>query len=371
MAGLALTNYWFLIGWIAIAAAVFSFTRMRRPEPVLCEEGIRYPIPVALITALPYIIWSGFRPNGFGDTGVYRATFLNAGSGWSAALEILRGDGKDKGFYMAECLLKSVIGNRDVVFFLIVAAIQILCVVLVYRKYSEDFFLSVFLFIASTDYLSWTFNGVRQFIAAAMIFATLGLIMKRKWIPVIIVILLASTIHGSAIIMLPVVFVCMGRAWNRWTVLAILLTILAILFLNKTTSILDTVISATQYEGLTYNEIWEADNGTNPIRVLVYSVPALMSLIGRRYLEAEEDPLIGFCVNMSVISAGLYLLSMVTSGIYIGRLPIYMSLYSYIALPWMINHMFTEHTARFIKVAAIVCYLAFFYYQMHFTWTLI
>ncbi len=371
MSGLMLTNFWLLIVWIAVAAAVFGFTRMKRTELVLGEEEARYPVFVALITALPYIIWAGFRPSGFGDTGIYRGTFLNAGTGWGAALDILKGDGKDKGFYMAGCLLKSVIGNHDVVFFLIIATIQMLCVVLVYRKYSEEFFLSVFLFIASTDYLSWTFNGIRQFIAAAMIFATLGLIMKRKWIPVIIIILLAATIHGSAIIMLPTVFVCLGRAWNRWTVLAIIMIILMVLFLDKTTSILDTVISATQYEGMTYSEIWKADEGTNPIRVLVYSVPAIMSLVGRKYLIAEEDPLVGFCVNMSIIAAGVYLLSMVTSGIYIGRVPIYMSLYSYISLPWMINHMFTKHTARFIKIAAVVLYLMFFYYQMHFTWTLL
>ena len=371
MSGLTLTNYWLLIGWIAAAAAVFSFTRMRRPELVRGEMEVRYPVVVALITALPYIVWAGFRPDGFGDTSVYRGTFLNAGSGWGAAFKILKGDGKDKGFYMAECLLKSVIGNKDIVFFLIVAAIQMVLVVLVYRKYSEDFFLSAFLFIASTDYLSWTFNGVRQFIAAAIIFATMGLVMKRKWIPVIIVILLATSIHGSAIIMLPVVFVCTGRAWNRWTILAIILTILAIVFLDKATSILDTVISTTQYEGMQYKKIWQADDGTNPLRVLVYSVPAIMSLFGREYIRAEGNPSIDYCVNMSVVSTSLYLLSMVTSGIYIGRLPIYMSLYSYIALPWMINHMFKEHTARFIKISAIVLYLMFFYYQMHFAWSIL
>ena len=371
MSGLTLTNYWLLIGWIALAATVFSFIHIRRPEMVLGRQEVRYPVAIALITALPYIIWAGFRQNGFGDTSVYRNTFLEAGSGWNTALDIIKGDGKDKGFYVAEVLLKSVIGNRDVVFFLIIAAIQLVCVVLIYRKYSEDFFLSVFLFVASTDYLSWTFNGVRQFIAVAMIFASLGLIIKHKWVPVIIIILLASTIHGSAIIMLPVVFVCLGKAWNRWTVLMIILIILTILFLDKATPILEKVISVTQYEGITEEAIWLTDDGTNPIRVLIYSVPAIMALAGRRYLQAEEDPTIDFCVNMSVIATGFYLLSMVTSGIYIGRLPIYMSLYSYISLPWMINHMFEEHAARFIKIVAIVLYLVFFYFQMHFKWALL
>lgn len=45
---------------------------------------------------------------------------------------------------------------------------------------------------------------------------------------------------------------------------------------------------------------------------------------------------------MSIVSAGIYLVSMFTSGIYIGRLPIYCSLYSYVLLPWEIKHLFNE-----------------------------
>ena len=64
----------------------------------------------------------------------------------------------------------------------------------------------------------------------------------------------------------------------------------------------------------------------------------------------------------------LYLVSMVTSGIYVGRLPIYTSLYGYMLLPWVIDQIFEKNSAILVKVLMIVCYLGFFYYQMHFTW---
>ena len=74
-------------------------------------------------------------------------------------------------------LLKTVIGNSDVLFFLIIAAFQILCICFIYRKYSVNLWFSLFLFIASGDYISWVFNGMRQFIAVTLIFACLPLLI--------------------------------------------------------------------------------------------------------------------------------------------------------------------------------------------------
>ena len=67
----------------------------------------------------------------------------------------------------------------------------------------------------------------------------------------------------------------------------------------------------------------------------------------------------------------LYLLASVSSGIYIGRLPIYTTLVGYIAVPWLIDHMFTIRSAQLIKFAMIGAYLIFFYYQMHVIWRLL
>jgi hypothetical protein len=74
------------------------------------------------------------------------------------------------------------------------------------------------------------------------------------------------------------------------------------------------------------------------------------------------------CVNASMITMALYLVSMVTSGIYVGRLPIYTTLYGYMSLPWIIDTVFERESARFITVLMIACFLGFFYIQMHSTW---
>ena len=116
------------------------------------------------------------------------------------------------------------------------------------------------------------------------------------------------------------------------------------------------------------NEIWTGDDGTNVIRVLVYSVPALLSLFGLRYVREADDPVINLSVNCSVVTMALYMVASVSSGIYIGRLPIYTTLQGYIALPWLINAIFEKKSAKLVAWLMIGLYLAFFYYQIFITW---
>ena len=196
--------------------------------------------------------------------------------------------------------------------------------------------------------------------------------LRKKYIPLILVILIASTVHQSALLMLPIVFIAQGKAWNKKTIMALIAMLLAIAFVDQFTDILDTMLADTQYGNVVSD--WQSwnDDGTNPLRVLVYSVPTILSLIGIRYIRNADDPVINLCCNMSVITTALYCLSIFTSGVFLGRLPIYTSLYSVgILLPWEVNNLFTEKSAKLVKVVMILAYIAFYYYQMHFTWALL
>jgi hypothetical protein len=212
------------------------------------------------------------------------------------------------------------------------------------------------------------FNGMRQFVAVCMIFSCFDLMVKKKYIRMILVILLASLIHGSALLMIPIIFVVQGKPWNMRTILMLIGTAVVVLFIDRFTPILSTMLEDTQYDGVMENEIWVVDDGTNVIRVLVYSVPAIISLFGRKYLDQANNTAVNICVNCSIVTAALYAVSAVTSGIYIGRLPIYTTLMGYISLPWLINHVFNKESARLIKVVMVVLYVAFYSYQKFVAW---
>lgn len=364
---MTLTNYWWLLIWLTVAGGFLSVAVSRKPVQILGKTEYRWSWPAAILLACPYAVWCMNRSL-FGDTEAYRKTFQGLPESFSQLFVYLSENTKDKGFSVLATVIKSVIGNNDKLFFLVIASFQLFCVVYFFRKYSTDFILCMFMFVASTDYLSWMFNGMRQFIAVSIVLLSFGFVLKKKYVPAICLILLAATIHGSALLMLPVIFVIQGKAWNKRTILMMAGVGVIILFIGQLTSILDTMLAETQYSDLITNEIWTNDDGTNIFRVLFYSVPAGLSLIGKRYVDAENSPVINMCVNCSICTSMIYLLSAFSSGIYIGRLPIYTTLQGYVAVPWLIDHMFTKASARLVKIALVVGYLAFFYYQMHVAW---
>ena len=172
------------------------------------------------------------------------------------------------------------------------------------------------MFVASTDYLSWMHNGIRQFIAVSMIFAAFPLQVKGKYWRFALVVLLASTIHGSALLMLPFAYIMTGPVLNRKTFLMIGGVALLIPFIDNFLPMLENLLMDTQYNDVMTNGIWESDDGTNLIRVLVYSVPALVALLGRKYIRRNTNPVTNLCINASMITMAIYLISSVTSGIY-------------------------------------------------------
>ena len=363
------TSYWLLIIWTIAGGIILNM--MPRTTLMVCGHiRERWHIFSAMLLVIPFILWTGYRPR-TGDTGSYIKTFLAASSSLQAVPRILFSGEKDTLFYASMTLLESFGINDYRHYFLFLATLQMLCMVSTFRKYSYHFWFSIFLFIASTDYISWMHNGIRQFTAVCITFAAFDLMVRKKYIRYALVVLVAMQVHASAAIMLPLAFIMNGKALNRKTMLTILGAALCIPFIDQFTPILETLMADTQYGDVVSNEIWSTDDGTNALRVLVYSVPGLIALVGRRYVSATEDPAINMCINASIITMAIYLVSMVTSGIYVGRLPIYTTFYGYMMLPWMIDRMFEKASVRVILFLAIVCYLGFFYVQMSMNWGLL
>ena len=362
------SNYILILVWCALLGCVALLIPQAYRYEKVNEEFVKRITPFfAIIAAFPLIIWACNRGN-IGDTFAYIDSFQEMPTEFSEISQYMNTVTKDYGFYFCSAIIKCLIGNREKIYFFILAAVQAYFLFQVYRKYSTSFLISFFLFIAGTDYISWMFNGIRQFTAATIIFSTLPWILRKKYVRTIIVVLLASLIHGSALIAIPFVFIVQGKAWNKKTLLFITGVIAIVLFADRFTDILDTLLIDTQYEdSLTIIQ----DDGTNVFRVLVYSVPAMLSLIGLKYIRNVDSELVNICTNMSIAASGFFVISMFTSGILLGRIPVYFYLYNYILLPWEIENIFTKKSAKIIYIVMIGAYLVYYYYQIHYTWNLL
>lgn len=361
---LQLNNYWMLLIWVFVGG--YFLGRIPKKTEYLNGKIVqRWEMFAAILLASPYIIWSGFRGY-IADTNMYRIGFQKAATSLLQIPEIFASDIKDPGYEVLVILLKNIIGNNPDLFFLLIAAFQMICIVVVFRKYSDDYWICLFLFVASTDYMSWMMNGMRQFISVTAIFLCYKWLLEKKYIPLIIVILVVSTIHQSALIMIPIIFIVQGKAWNAKTILMLIVTLVVIMFIDRFTPIMNDLLQNTQYDMALADTL---DDGTNIIRVLVYSVPALLSLVGIKYIRVADNPIINISVNCAIVTMAIYLVSMVTSGIYIGRLPVYTTLQGYIAVPWLIKNMFTKNSARIINIMMIGLFCVFFYFQMFVIWS--
>lgn len=310
---------------------------------------------------LPIIIWAGTRGN-VEDTLNYRQSYLKVQTTFDYLVSVLYGNAKGKGYILFEWIVKFFARNNDVMFFLIFAAIMMILLAKVYKKYSIVFSFSIFLFVVSGDCYSWLFNGIRQFLAVCLVFVASKYLFEKKYFKYIVAVVIASTIHVTALVALFALFFVNAKPWKSKTVLFCAGIIVVIIFADNFLGFLDSLLKDTNYNNVI--NLFSRTRGTNVLRVLVYSIPVIIAFIYRKAIDNENSSVLNFSINMSLISSGLYILSMFTSGIFVGRLPIFFSLWNYILLPWEIQRLFRGKNRRIIQACMLVAYFVFNYYQM-------
>jgi len=263
---------------------------------------------------------------------------------------------KYPGFHGLQILFKCFISTEFLHFNLMLVIFDCIAILYLFRKYSCNFAFSVFLFLAAAKH-TWMVNGIKQFFANCIILLGCKFLMEKKFFKFAAFVIVASFFHTSALIVLPIYFFVHGKPWNKKMLLILAASLLAVVFLSSFTNILDFILEATDYG----TSVLEDNSGSNILRVPIAAVPAVIALISRKKIEKIAPKYINICINMSLISACLYFISSFTSGIHMGRLPIYFDLYSFISLPWLIDNAFDNKTNKFVKTSCIACYLLMYF----------
>lgn len=89
--------------------------------------------------------------------------------------------------------------------FFITAFIVVYCYLIIIKKYSVNYLLSVFLFITLGVY-TFFFNGLRQGLAMAVFALALPYLLEKRLIPYLAICILAALFHNSALFMVPFYF---------------------------------------------------------------------------------------------------------------------------------------------------------------------
>lgn len=364
--------YWFILIWVSMWGILSSVYSRRVSIQTIDNRNLvesRTNIIFAIVIFSVIILFSGLR-SGVADTHAYIKMFNEYPTTWLEAIEVITDENaREPGFRLLSILFKSFVSQDYHAWLFVIALITGICIMISLYKYSCNFGISAFLFIASCQF-TWMLNGMRQFLVASIMFACTHFILEKKTIPYIATVLLLSTIHSSLLIMIPVYFIVRDEPWQKKNILFMMLIILAIIFADRFTNILTDVVEDTNYS-TSVNEFKDADDGTNSIRILVEAVPTIIAFIYRKKIKEKATPIINISINMSMVATGLYIISKVArSGVLLGRLPIYFSLYNLILLPWLLKNIFKKNEKRLLTFSMIICYVLFFYYQMVLTWSI-
>ena len=364
-----MTVYWFMMAWVIFFGILAQVTSKRVCVGEYLGEDVyeaRAHLFMAVVTFAVIVFFAGARSY-VADTTAYIQMF-NDYPLFQNAYDVIFAEGiREPGFRLFSILIKTYISDNYTVWLSIIAVISGICVMIPLYKYSCNFGVSAFLFMASCQF-SWMFNGMRQFLVAAIIFSCTGLILKNKTLLYIIIVCVLSTVHQSVLLLIPMYFIVKDEPWNNRTMLFIGCIVLAILFASKFTNLLTDVVEQTDYAG-SVNEFKDTDDGTNIIRIVVESIPVILAFLYREKIKDKLTPIIKLSINMSLVASGLYVISKIArSGILLGRLPIYFSMYNLILLPWLLKNIFEKRDKDLVYYIMIICYFGFFYYQMVISW---
>lgn len=300
-----------------------------------------------VIVSIILIAFSGFRTGAVGDTGMYMHSYrLYANDPSTLKLD------RDGGFAILNLILIQFSSDPQILVF-VTSLIVNLCNMIIFYKYSSYLELQVYLYIAS-GYLTVTMNGMRQCVAAAILFTFTKFIIKGKFKVYVVVVLIISTIHASALIMIPVYFIVRQEAWSRNVVIMIVLACVGVVFYNVLSPILFKVLENTQYGG--YSEFNEG--GSSFIRTVVNMVPVFLAYIKRDKLK-EEWPESNIFVNMALINV-IFVAFGMFNWIF-NRFTLYMQLYNFILIPFIIRNCFKGKERRLLYFGVLLCYFVFFY----------
>lgn len=108
------------------------------------------------------------------------------------------------GYQLLEYLLLSLTSNYFWLFF-VTALIVVYCYLAIIKRYSVNYWFSIFLFVTLGVY-TFFFNGLRQGLAMAIFALALPYLLEKKLVLYLIIIATASLFHITALFMIPFYF---------------------------------------------------------------------------------------------------------------------------------------------------------------------
>lgn len=353
--------YWLLLAWTVFVSLTYKKWFLFKVGNVNGDFKEKPLLVSYLFSFAPLLFIISMRTS-VADTVNYIEAFNSLTPTFSAMLKI---QNKDKLFYQVATLFKMLVPNFTAWFFF-VAFFQVLFICLTVREYSEMPGISFFLLIASVEF-AYMFNGMRQFVAVTLLFGGYKLLVKKKYIPYILLIILASQFHGTAYVMIVGLLFSFVKPWSKTMYVSAFGFTVAMVFLDPILSGLKIFFEDTEYSRQ-MTELLNSD-GVNVIRVFVAFVPLVLGFVFRKNkaLFSRRDFALAF--NMSILNAAFFTAASIVGGNLMARFAEYFTIYQLLTYPSLFKNCFKKGGERTVVIILFgLFYCVWFWYQMDVNW---
>lgn len=262
-------------------------------------------------------------------------------------------DSKDPGFILIEKILYAINPNPQFLFLVTSIFINISIVLFLYKN-SNLFGLGLYFYITTFSYYS-TMNGMRQYIAISILLLGYSYLRNREFIKYLLFVVIASAVHRSALIMIPIYFLVNQNIFSFKNFHLIILAGLTYLFYDSVFNTLFKIFSNSQYSEYE-DSLFIEGYGVNSLRVLVWLLPIIVVayLVKKNLLKETSN--IKLLFNLCFI--GSLFMIIAYKHMFIARFCMYFEPFYWLLLPY-ICRIFDKKTNNIITFIIVICYLCY------------
>ena len=308
-----------------------------------------------IIPALVMILYAGLR-NNIGDTIYYVHTYHLLEDG--AAVKPVFGQSAYLFEMFQYLLIKDGVEYSTLI--MISSVITIFSFMLLFYNFSVHYAFSVFLFFTMGIYVS-TMNGIRQYIATAIILLGAKYIFSAKksdFLKLLPLILLASLFHSSAVILIPIYFLCRRRAWSAPTFISVFVSIVGLIFISMFLPSFLSILEDTAYSN--YADGWFTsgnETGTGLMRVIFNCLPTLLAAVFSKQIR-QFGPIADILINISLVHSAIYILA--SYNWIFARFAFYTYAFVVLLMAMIFVSIIRDKKYRFLAFILFIVYFAFF-----------
>lgn len=315
---------------------------------------------IFMILIIAWMTCFSFLRTGYNDTGNYifewnRITvsldeFLVSGE--------LKKLGSNPLYDLYRTLLHEVTDNYHI-FFFFPAVFSCIGSVKLIKRFSIAPAFSLVVFFSIGTYIMYM-AAMKQCFAIAILFFALPYAIDRKYMRYCLLVLFAMLFHTHAFIFLAVPFL-FRKPWGKLTWIILIAAIAAMATYNFTFSHLMNFALSVGVNVADF-ELFDG-HSIHPIRVIVYAIPAVFSLVFRRRLYNDSTREERLFANMSIMAVFILMIGLIQGANLFARMAAYYEIALCISFPWMIQKIFNKASSRLLTAVAIICFFVYFLYE--------